>query len=381
MCPELPRVSYMNPTWSELSQSSHLHRHRQSIPHEDLPCSEPCREQLVCGHGCQNLCGQKCFCDCKTFEEVTRQAHTVAKQGIEQKLIQMGAERTKMLLASQNNRNVSRQPPTTLPAAQTKRPQKGRVGAVQQPRPTTAAQVAETAAQWGRYVENIDQHDEMLRLEHKASLETRDNRSSKTVIRDVYRPTSLVNGQRAGTGSKVVHNVQLTYSQVAAAASTNGQPAQISNGPGHTQGDPPSNISAAANGCSHSAENGQLGQPGRGGGKGSQKKVAENGGRNETVSVQQLVQETPVQQHLTHFGDDVFDLLGDLSLNDSTSHADTNGSIGLLAGHEVAPQLLAQFGSMISPPPGFPTHSNNPSTQSAVPTVKSDNEEDWLIEF
>ena len=228
---------------------------------------------------------------------MTRQAHTdtVAKQGIEQKLIQMGAEQTEMLLASQNHRNASRQPATPLPTAQ--------------PRPPTAAQVADTAAQWGRYVENIQQHDEKLRLEHQASLDTAGSRTSQTVIRDVYRPTSIVNGQRAGGGGKVV----LTYSQ-AAAASTNEQPALTSNGSSHT------------------------------------------------FSVQQPVQETPVQQPLSHFGDDVYDLLSDISLIDST-HADTNGSIGLLAGH--APEL--------------PTPSTTPSTQSAVPTVKSDDE--WLIEF
>ena len=283
-----------------------------------------------------------------------------------------------MLRASESHRNASRLLPTPLPAAKHLQ-NKGRVGPAQPLRPPTAAQVVETAAEWGRYVENIDQHDEVLRLEHQADLEAAaGNQPSEGVIRDVYRPTSLMNGQRVGAGGKVVHNVPLTYSQAAAAASTNGQPAQISNGPGHTQGGHPSNFSAAANGFSQSAGNSQLGH---GGGKGSQEKVPENGGRNQPISVQQPVQETPVQQPLPRFGEEVYDLLIGISLDDSTSHTDTSGSIELLAGHEVTPQLLAQSGSVISPPPGFPTPNNISGTQPAAPTHKSDKEEEWLIEF
>jgi hypothetical protein len=171
------------------------------------------------------LCGQKCFCDCKVFEEITRNFQAAARQqtSLEEKLLQMGAEPTEMLLASLASRNASRQKPdiltpgvnaATRPAGQGsngsfrggQRSNKGSRGGNNRGKQYTYAQVAHTSAQWKHLVDNIEEHDEQLRRERLATI---GKEVSETVIRDVYRPTTLSDGRRVESDNILVQQIQV----------------------------------------------------------------------------------------------------------------------------------------------------------------------------
>ncbi|KAL2024261.1 hypothetical protein VTK56DRAFT_9417 [Thermocarpiscus australiensis] len=73
-------------------------------------------------------------------------------------------------------------------------------------------QMDEMAATWGQFVNNIEQHDERLNQERLSSA---GQQISGTMIRDIYRPTAQVNGQRVGDGRRIVRQLQHAASQPA----------------------------------------------------------------------------------------------------------------------------------------------------------------------
>ncbi|KAK4151113.1 hypothetical protein C8A00DRAFT_45623 [Chaetomidium leptoderma] len=382
-----------------------------AIAHEDLPCGAPCREILVCGHGCQKLCGQKCYCDCKAFEEVARQTQAAGQHmSLEQKIMQMGAEPTEMLMASLNNRNPSRQQgrQPVLPVPQAQHPQRQPAG----PR------VTQTAAQWGQFVENIDQHDEQLRQEHLATV---GQPVSEAVIREVYQPTTLADGRR----------VQLTYSQIATAAASTSDEAgpipnlhsgmadlSLTNGSSHAQtrlssantsaplvgGDPPP-IKTACNRPNNSQPNHRRGA------KGARKSPAKTSSMAKTAPLQQPAPIAPPTSNESRAGSDLLvdaPLLVDTTTSDvvNRQQPEQQQHIGPLSGgdeEEDTSHLLAQIDPLVPVPSGIPppppppsgisvpdTAANGVQAASApAPSQGSEgqnqknggDEEEWLIEL
>jgi hypothetical protein len=211
-------------------------------------------------------------------------------------------------------------------------------------------------AEWGHFVANIAAYDEELRQERIAHFAAACQQGSETVIKEVYQPTSIVDGQRAGGGGRRVQEVSMSSGQVAApAASANGEELLIpelqdgvadlslTNGVNHhhIQNGNSANLSARANSCSHGAGSGQPGQL--------------NGGTNGPS--------TP--------------------LVDIATMTETNDALGTLPGFEMSPHLLAQFGASA----GTPVPANNASTTASASGLTElgeqkngeDEEEDWLI--
>jgi hypothetical protein len=321
----------------------------------------------------------------------------------------MGAEPTEMLMASLKQRNA-RQPPRpaqVLPPPQPKQPQtqgaRGRKGKKAAKRITTA-DAAQTAAQWGQFTENIGRHDEQLHLE---KLSTTGQPASGMVIQDVYQPTALVNGQRAGGGAKVVQQVQMSYSQVAAAVLTNGQAAQVgklipdiqagisglslTNGSTHQahgvqptdgfQGSTPSAVAALRNLTNGANEGATAGRksPTKAAGKGQHLAVQQPPiqqppipeGPAQQVPVHHLpVQQSPVQQPLIQpapaqptqtrsYMDDLIDL---------SPSAESNGNLQASADYTVTPHLLAQFAPSVASP-GISVSNGMPMQQVSPPAA------------
>ncbi|KAK3898073.1 P-loop containing nucleoside triphosphate hydrolase protein [Staphylotrichum tortipilum] len=203
-----------------------------AIAHEDLPCGEPCCEKLVCSHGCQKLCGEKCYCDCEVFGEITSQGQASKGQhmSLEEQMLQMGAEPTEMLKASMKHRNAARQQARAEPSPQAKqqgqastsqRGRKGKAGQGQPLRQPLSAPSAQMAAQWGQFVHNVGEHDKQLQLLLQPST------NPDLFIKEVYQPTSLVNGYRTGGQGKVVQQVSLLSAQAIVAAEPNAPPVLI----------------------------------------------------------------------------------------------------------------------------------------------------------
>ncbi len=312
---------------------------------------------------------------------------------LEQKMLQMGAEPTEMLLAPLNRQNASRQRAGPPPAAPPSGPRGrgsgnrgGRRGAshpIRQPRqpprqpaqPITG-QLAQTAATWSRFVDNIEKEDE--KLENLARTAAANHTASGTV-RDVYKPTTLVDGQRTSGGDKVVKHVPLTYGQVAAAPNS-AQPALIpdlaseiselslANGPAHAQGRVPSNLLGANGHCSHNAGITGLGQPNNG--------PRKTGGQTQGPPVQQpqqqqqqqLIQEPSIEQ--PH-------LLIDIDLLDDPIPASLACEKPLL-GYDQQP-LLGPLSSVLSPPPSLEAPSTAHSTLSPEVSAPSENDEEELL--
>jgi hypothetical protein len=354
---------------------------------------------------------------------------------LEDKMKLMGAEETEMLKASLNNRNAPRQqaqPGPSLPvpgqAEFSRGARNSRHG--QQPKPLSA-RAAQTAAQWGRFVDNIEQHDEQLFQESLAA--NAEQQVSESVIREVYRPTTLANGQRVGGGAGMVQQVQRTYNHVAA-ASANGQTAVVSglqngianlgltNGvnSGLTNGSQAK--SADAPGINKSNNRNTPGnQPGNilpnhRGGKAGKKIPTKPSGRGHNLAVQQpTVQQPPFEQAPVQPPSTQHNLLTDGLLIDTSSPMDVSEAHrSPLPGYKVTPHLLAQVGSMTPSPAtsvsGSSVFSEAPRSGLAASTLAQarvpaqvqghaqgqaqaqaqgaeekngveDGEEDWLIEL
>jgi helicase required for RNAi-mediated heterochromatin assembly 1 len=97
----------------------------------------------------------------------------------------MGGERSEMLKTSLNHRNASRQPAQT-------------------PQASTAATV------WGRFVKNIDADDQRLNLEQVSAT---GQQATETLVREVYQPTTLVEGRRVDEGGRAVQQLHLHNNQ------------------------------------------------------------------------------------------------------------------------------------------------------------------------
>lgn len=292
-------------------------------------------------------------------------------------MLQMGAEPTEMLTASLNQRNGSRQqawPPfsqPTLPADQGYGPaSRGRRNGKTVPKKSTSTDIDEMVAKWGQFAENIAQHDEQLR---QKLLSTGRRRYSGTVIRDVYQPTTLATGQRVGSGSKVVQQVQIPYSQVAAGL-TSGQSTLIpeiqigmdnltlGNG-SHAQGDVLISPPDAGSLSSSTTAGRQPRQPP------GLDHCEGNGFRTNPITAAGRTRNVPVQEVPIPSYEATLDL------------------------------LTAQFGPLIrtlSPPPGLPSPNSNtthlvsgavPSdvakfrTKEQTPEMDDDDKDDWLIEL
>ena len=133
----------------------------------------------------------------------------------------MGGEPSEMLMASLKQRNAARQQARPEPAKATsgsQRGRKGKAGQGQPPRQPLNAQSAQVAAQWGRFVENIGEHDKQLQLQPVQKGTTPQTQHGGVVIKEVYQPTSLVDGKRAGGHGKVVQQVPLLSGQAAVKA-------------------------------------------------------------------------------------------------------------------------------------------------------------------
>jgi hypothetical protein len=329
---------------------------------------------------------------------------------LEQNLLRMGAEPTEMLMASLKQRNARQlsRPAQVLPPSLPKQPQtqgaRGRKGK-KSARKITTAEAAQTAAQWGQFTENISHHDEQLHLE---ALSTAGQPASAMVIQDVYQPTALVNGQRAGSGAKMVQQLQLTYNQVAAGL-TNGQAANghslppdlqvgiadlslATGSPRQAHGVQPPNRSQGSLHMPITAS--RLPSPenevNRGGNIG-RKSPRNAAGKAQYLTVQDTiiqqpfiqedpvhhlpVQQPPAQQLLTQSTPahatlaqqapipPFIDLLGD----DLIGIDKFNENSGAEPDYLVTPHLLAQFAPLV-PPPGFSVR-NGTSTQRVLPPV------------
>ncbi|KAL2260672.1 hypothetical protein VTK26DRAFT_5257 [Humicola hyalothermophila] len=143
--------------------------------HENLPCSEPCRKQLRCGHGCQKLCSQSCYCDCAKFKETEHQGQAIHRwpMTLEEKLMEMGAEPTEMLLASSRQREETR---NQTRSARTP--------------PGLTVNVDQAGSIWAQYFADVDKKQK-LKAERSP-----EKKPSAMIITDVYQPTNLVDGRR-----------------------------------------------------------------------------------------------------------------------------------------------------------------------------------------
>ncbi|KAK4170547.1 P-loop containing nucleoside triphosphate hydrolase protein [Cladorrhinum sp. PSN259] len=179
-----------------------------STRHELLPCGQPCREKLVCGHGCGRNCGQVCICHCREFQEFTaqKQARELSAQKrvpLEERMIQMGAVPSQMLQQSMAmNQSTSRQPNIRSGRHYTTR----RMNQTQFSRHPMSIQTRASSG-WTQFPDNAEQHDEEMRQERAARAAAAPQASS-TKIREVYQPTSLVNGQRVDNGQRITQQVQ-----------------------------------------------------------------------------------------------------------------------------------------------------------------------------
>jgi helicase required for RNAi-mediated heterochromatin assembly 1 len=314
------------------------------MPHEVLPCAEPCRTKLDCGHGCHGLCGQECFCDCKKFKEAKQAQATKQPMSLKEKMLFMGAEETRMLKASLSNPGVPRQqaqPTPTVPTpGQAGFSRGGRNGRRTKPA-QGPIQAAETAAQWGQFVNNIEQHDEELLQKHLAPGE---EQVTESVIQEVYQPTSLANGQRTGGGSKIIQQIKLPYNKVAAAPvkdQSSGLQSGIDNltltNESH-HGNQPAAPPGAGNKSNPNMGSNQpaRAQPNRHGGKGGRKSAAKNAAPSSnaqpTTTQQPLVELTPVHTPTTQP-----DLLTDDSLVDTPPRHEAGESNVALLGFHMAP--------------------------------------------
>ena len=323
----------------------------------------------------------------------------------------MGAEETRMLKASLSSPCVPRQqaqPTPTVPTlGQAGFSRDGRNGRRTQPA-QGPIQVAQTAAQWGQYVNNIKQHDEELLQEQLA---TKKQPVTESVIKEVYQPTALENGQRTGGGSKTTQQVKLAYNKVAA-GSVNNQPSGLQRGIANlnltnvAQGNRPAASPGAGSTSNSSMGSNRLAsvQPNRRGGKGGRKGPTKNATPSTaqpTTAQQPLVELAPVHTPTTQPR-----LLVDDSLVDTPPWHEADESNAALLGFHMAP-LHAQ---VATPAPSAATSTagssvTNETTQSMLsPTIPADSrvqvqpdeernneatlerkeekkEEEWLIEF
>lgn len=332
---------------------------------------------------------------------------------LKEKMLLMGAEETRMMKASLSNPGVPRKQAQATPTVPTPGrggfSRGGRNGRRTQPAqgPIEAAQ---TAAQWGQFVNNIEQHDEELLQEH---LTTEEQRVKESVIQEVYQPTSLANGQRTGGGSKITQQVKLPYSKVAA-ASANGQSSGVqggianltlTNGPRQVQGNQPAAAPGAGNASNLSIGGNQpaSAQPNCRGGKGAWKRAAKNAASSSNAQTT-TAQQPPVQQaavcppptevnllvdappvNTLQGGESNTDLLG---LHMAPLHAQavtlTPSSATSTAGSSVTNETSQ---SMLLPTIPVDVRAQAQSSEEQDNEVKTEEkkeqkeEEEWLIEF
>lgn len=149
---EMPQVSDI-PLWHPCKKLTSL-----SSPHETLRCSQPCRERLPCGHGCESYCGQACSCSCDIPQQPRPSQPFPAFPGILQP------------------RNGDHQT---------------------------------TPGQWKTFASNIAVHDENLNLDHAALVKTQQAEVTTTVIKEIYRPTTVLDGFRVEGSQKDVARIEV----------------------------------------------------------------------------------------------------------------------------------------------------------------------------
>lgn len=269
-----------------------------------------------------------------------------------EKMVFMGAEETRMLKASLSHPGVPRlqaQPAPTLPAP-------GQVGFSRGGRNRRQAQpardpiqAAQTAAQWGQFVDNIKQHDEELLQEHR---DTKEQQVTESVIWEAYHPTSLANGQRTGGGSKTTQKVKLPYNKVAA-ASVSGQSSSVwkdishltlTNEPDQAQPVAPPVPQHPSSPSTRSNQPPRV-QPSRRAGKGGRKnppKKAPASSTAEPAIIQQpQAQQTPVSPPPTQVG-----LLIDAPPENTVPQHEANEPHAALLGFQMVPHPLTQVATL-----------------------------------
>ncbi|KAK3694195.1 P-loop containing nucleoside triphosphate hydrolase protein [Podospora appendiculata] len=203
--------------------------------HELLHCSEPCRNILACGHGCQRYCSEQCFCDCPRFKEIQLRQRVDASQHT-QLMAEDQMPLAQRLLAASSN------PSALLQAEVNRQNQKAHAS---QP-PTSAKNTQNTTARWQEYTTIIQQHER--NSPHQSRREATRAQVAPEV-KDIYQPTTTVGGRRAEDGARSVHRIQLgaTGSKPVAAkegerSNTGAGPSQapqvVKTGPNPTKADP-----------------------------------------------------------------------------------------------------------------------------------------------
>ncbi len=271
-------------------------------------------------------------------------------------ILQMGAEPTEMLKASLRNRNAARQQAQPGPRPQAKhqkntpasqRGRKGKVSQGQPPRQPLSAESAMVAATWGKYVENVGELDKQLLLQpiqNGTSLHPHPG----LFIKEVYQPTSLVDGKRMGDHGKVIQQVPILSGQEAVAAAMKTPPVLIPELLSDLSLDTGTRV------------NGQKALPPIPQSRGSSETASDGPGETNSSTQQQLVVHQPNGSQLN--GNTNSNANG-IHLID-TSLIETHSS---LLSHETMPALAVQQSTLpIRPAPGCPVPNAMSVTQHCL---------------
>ncbi|KAK3372308.1 P-loop containing nucleoside triphosphate hydrolase protein [Podospora didyma] len=205
------------------------------LPHDQLLCSQACHKILGCGHGCEGFCNQQCSCSCPEFRRIRIQSDAASarlseaiagnKMTFEEKLLKSGASKS-LIQANMSSRGLSSIMRNTSDPQDRGSQMGGKPLDVQ------------SFEAWQHFTSNVQAHDESLRQQRltlSSTLTSPDGTnsgSSTPVIKDIYQPTTLVQGRRTGNGAK---SMQLQSSRP-----------QTPNKSGQSAQDPGTNIGMSA---------------------------------------------------------------------------------------------------------------------------------------
>ena len=167
------------------------------MAHEHLGCSHACQRKLECGHFCESFCSQACSCSCAQFAALKLGRHRSGDVPLEQFLLQSAGAPTAMVQAaidrvnSPTTASTSPTPATALPPLQYEPVLRARQDFIR------------------RVAENEERQRKERAVETFSKLEMSSSNTAPAVIKDIYRPTNLVNGVRADKGHKLVQLVEL----------------------------------------------------------------------------------------------------------------------------------------------------------------------------
>jgi len=167
------------------------------MAHEHLGCSHACQRKLECGHFCESFCSQACSCSCAQFAALKLGRHRSEDVPLEQFLLQSAGAPSAMVQAALDRLNSpmtagnSLTPTTALPPLQHESVLRARQDFIR------------------RVAENEERQQKERAAETLSRLEMSSSDTAPAVIKDIYRPTSLVDGVRADKGHKLVQLVEL----------------------------------------------------------------------------------------------------------------------------------------------------------------------------